>query len=98
VIVNGHHHHYERFALQTPGGTPSSYGIRQFVVGTGGAPLVRFTRQMANSQVRNSTSYGVLRLTLRSSSYAFAFIPTTGSVRDSGSTLCHGKPPGRAPA
>lgn len=98
VIVNSHYHHYERFAPQTPGGTPSSYGIRQFVVGTGGAALVGFSRLMANSQVRNSTSYGVLRLTLRRSSYEFVFIPTTGSVRDRGTTSCHGKPPGRTAA
>ena len=41
VIVNGHDHHYERFAPQTPNGTAVSAGIREFVVGTGGARIRR---------------------------------------------------------
>ena len=99
LIVNGHRHHYERFAPQTPGGTASSYGIRQFVVGTGGTSLVGFSGAMANSQVRNSQTYGVLRLTLRASSYDFAFVPIAGQTfRDSGTGRCHGRPPGRASA
>lgn len=95
VVVNGHQHNYERFAPQTPAGAAdASYGIRQFVVGTGGAALVGFSTTMKNSQVRNSGTYGVLRLTLHSSSYDFAFVPIAGqSFRDSGSASCHGKPP-----
>jgi Calcineurin-like phosphoesterase len=93
IIVNGHRHHYERFAPQTPGGTASSYGIRQFVVGTGGISLVGFAGAMRNSQVRNSQTYGVLKLTLRTSSYDFAFTPIAGqSFRDSGTGACHGRP------
>jgi hypothetical protein len=94
VIVNGHVHDYERFAKQTPDGVASPYGIRQFVVGTGGAGLVGFSTPMRNSQVRNSRTYGVLRFTLHASSYDFAFVPIAGQTfRDSGSTPCHGKPP-----
>jgi acid phosphatase type 7 len=95
IVVSGDRHHYERFAPQTPAGTASAvYGIRQFVVGTGGAALVGFSTTMKNSQVRNSTTYGVLRLTLRASSYDFAFVPIAGQTfRDSGSAKCHGKPP-----
>ncbi len=37
VIVSGHAHRYERHAPMTPGGERSADGIRQFVVGTGGA-------------------------------------------------------------
>ena len=93
VIVSGHRHQYERFAPQTPSGTPSTYGIREFVVGTGGAGLVGFSTVAANSQVRNGSTYGVLKLTLHSSSYDFAFVPIAGqSFRDSGSASCHGKP------
>jgi hypothetical protein len=95
VVVSGHQHNYERFAPQTPAGVADpSYGIRQFVVGTGGAALVGFSTTMKNSQVRNSQTYGVLRLTLRASSYGYAFVPIAGqSFRDSGSAMCHGKPP-----
>jgi acid phosphatase type 7 len=95
VVVSGHQHNYERFAPQTPTGVANaSYGIRQFVVGTGGAALVGFSTTMKNSQVRNSQTYGVLRLTLRATGYSFAFVPVAGqSFRDSGSASCHGKPP-----
>ena len=93
IIVSGHRHHYERFAPQTPTGAASSYGIREFVVGTGGAGLVGFATVAPNSQVRNSSTYGVLKLTLHSSSYDFAFVPIAGrSFSDGGSASCHGKP------
>lgn len=100
IIVTGHRHNYERFGPQTPAGAAdSSYGIRQFVVGTGGAALGGFSTTMKNSQVRNSRTYGLLRLTLHASSYNFAFLPIAGQTfRDSGSTPCHGKPPARATA
>jgi hypothetical protein len=48
---------------------------------------------MANSQVRNSSTFGVLKLTLHPTSYDFAFIPIAGqSFTDSGSGSCHGTP------
>jgi len=95
LVINGHQHDYERFAPQTPAGAADpSFGIREFVVGTGGAALVGFSTTMKNSEVRNSQTYGVLRLTLHATSYDFAFVPIAGqSFRDSGSTACHGKPP-----
>jgi hypothetical protein len=37
VILSGHAHRYERHARMTPDGRRSDTGIRQFVVGTGGA-------------------------------------------------------------
>ena len=98
VIVTGHRHHYERFAPQTPAGaSDASFGIRQFVVGTGGIDLVGFASPMKNSQVRNSSTYGVLKFTLRASSYDFAFMPIAGqSFSDKGTGVCHGRPPARA--
>ena len=38
VILSGHAHRYERYAPMTPRGKRSARGIRQFIVGTGGAP------------------------------------------------------------
>ena len=91
VIVNGHDHDYERFAPQTPGGTAdSATGIREFVVGTGGAVLRSFSTIRANSQVRNSSTYGVIKLSLSATSYAWQFIPAgTGTFTDAGSGDCH---------
>ncbi len=52
VILNGHDHLYERFARQMSDGTPEpAKGVREFIVGTGGADLYGFVRTAANSEV-----------------------------------------------
>lgn len=89
VIVNAHDHDYERFAPQTPTGEASPSGIRQFVVGTGGRGLRPFSDIRPNSEVRNADTYGVLKLTLGPTEYAWEFVPVAGgSFRDSGSGSC----------
>jgi hypothetical protein len=90
IVINGHHHAYERYAPQNPSGRADSNGIRQFLVGTGGAPLSKnFKSIQPNSQVRNAKTYGVLKLSLRSSGYDFDFIPVAGSsFKDSGRGSC----------
>jgi hypothetical protein len=91
LIVNGHDHDYERFAPQTPSAAPDpATGIRQFVVGTGGVSLRSFGAVKANSQVRNSSTYGVLKLTLGDTGYSWQFVPIAGKTfTDSGSGTCH---------
>jgi acid phosphatase type 7 len=91
VVVNGHDHSYERFAPQRPDGTRDrNRGIREFVVGTGGGSHYAFDTIKANSQVRNSDTYGVLKLTLNTGSYEWKFVPVAGkSFTDMGSTGCH---------
>ncbi len=91
VIVNGHDHNYERFRAQTPSaGADDAGGIRQFVVGTGGASLRSFGTVKANSQVRSSAAHGVLKLTLSLSNYSWQFIPVAGrTFTDSGTGSCH---------
>ena len=55
VILSGHDHIYERFAPQAPDGTlDMARGIREFVVGTGGANLTEIETLAANSEVRDS--------------------------------------------
>jgi hypothetical protein len=91
VLLNGHQHNYERFAPQTPAGVADpSHGIREFVVGTGGEDLRRFGTPIANSEVREDGTFGVLELTLLPASYTWQFIPEAGDAfTDSGSTACH---------
>ncbi|MGH9364797.1 MAG: metallophosphoesterase family protein [Thermoanaerobaculia bacterium] len=92
IVVNGHDHDYERFAPQDPSGAPDrERGIREFVVGTGGAALRSFPRlPIANSEVRDHSSHGVLKLTLHADGYDWEFIPSAGgSFTDSGSGTCH---------
>lgn len=90
VVLNGHSHHYERFAPQDPAGSLDRQGgIRQFVVGTGGAALYAFTHVKPLSRVR-IVSHGVLKLRLREGSYAWRFIPADRDSRaDAGSAECH---------
>jgi Calcineurin-like phosphoesterase len=91
VILNGHAHVYERFAPQTPSGAlDTANGIREFVVGTGGAALHAFSTIEPNSQARNNTTFGVLKLTLHPTGYDWAFTPEAGGTfTDSGSDSCH---------
>jgi acid phosphatase type 7 len=80
VIINGHDHDYERFARQEPDGDLNTAGIREFVVGTGGAERRPFANIKANSQVRNASTFGVLKLTLHATSYDFRFVPQAGKT------------------
>jgi hypothetical protein len=91
IVLSGHNHHYERFSPQTPSGAAdAARGIRQFVVGTGGAPLYGFGAPMRNSQVRYNKGHGVLKLTLADASYRWQFISVAGkSFTDAGTTSCH---------
>ncbi len=91
IAIAGHDHEYERFAPQTPDGHLDTVrGIRAFVVGTGGGGLYSFGTPLPNSQVRNSSTWGVLKLTLADGSYSWEFVPITGQTfTDSGSGTCH---------
>jgi hypothetical protein len=90
VILNGNDSDYERFGLQSPSGHGSSAGIREFVVGTGGATSRSLGSVKPNSQVRIGGAYGVLELTLGAHSYGWKFIPAAGSRgADSGSQATH---------
>ncbi|MGF1601825.1 MAG: metallophosphoesterase family protein [Thermosynechococcaceae cyanobacterium] len=91
IVFNGHDHHYERFAPQTPTAQPDTKGgIREFVIGTGGKNLRPVLQAQANSDVRNDSNYGVLKLTLKPHGYAWQFVPIAGqSFTDSGQDICH---------
>ena len=91
MVLNGHDHLYERFAPQTPSGAKDpERGIREFVVGTGGAEHYGIKTVHPNSEVRNTATFGVLKLTLHASSYDWKFVPEAGkSFTDSGTTSCH---------
>jgi hypothetical protein len=95
LILNGHEHVYERFAPQRPNqAADSAFGIRQFTVGTGGAGAYSFAgTAQPNSQARKSGANGVLKLTLRATSYDWNFLPVAGQTfADAGSGTCHDRP------
>lgn len=90
VVVNGHDHDYERFAPQTPEGqADAAHGIREFVVGTGGKNHRPFGIVDANSEVRNTDAFGVLKLTLLPGRYLWQFVPEKAKTfSDSGEGVC----------
>lgn len=91
IALNGQQHNYERFAPMTPNGdVDATAGIREFNVGTGGEGVEDFTVSIhPHSEVRAAV-YGVLKLTLKTTSYDWEFVPVAGSTfTDSGSGSCH---------
>jgi len=96
VVLSGHSHDYERFApLSADGDVDRERGIRQFVVGTGGAYFTGgLGTLIPNSEVSQNDDFGILRLTLHQASYDWRFVPIAGKTfSDSGSGSCHGPSP-----
>ncbi len=99
IVLTGHDHLYERFdklgrgsdGAVDPVADPN--GIREWVVGTGGRNLTSWSTIRADSEVRNNSTFGVLKLTLHSNSYDWQFLPEAGQTfTDSGSSTCNGPP------
>ncbi len=90
IVINGHEHLYERFVPQDPQGRVDLVrGMREFIVGTGGAMLYSFVPPRPNSEVRLSV-WGVLKLTLTTGAYRWDFVPVAGSsLVDTGAGVCH---------
>lgn len=89
VVLNGHDHDYERFAPQDADGRADPRGIREFVVGTGGASLYDRVRPQPNAEAWENRTFGVLRLTLKSGSYEWRFVPIEGQhYSDAGTAAC----------
>jgi hypothetical protein len=60
------------------------------VVGTGGRSHYEISHPIANTEVYNDDTYGVLELTLHPKSYDWRFVPVEGeSFSDSGVARCH---------
>src|SRR5262249_32802788 len=91
LVLTGHDHEYERFAPQTASGQADPRGIREFVVGTGGASHHGVAAPQPHSEVRDATTFGVLKLTLHPTSYDWAFVPVAGGrFTDTGNGSCVG--------
>ena len=84
VILTGHNHTYRRYGLRDASLNADPAGYREFIVGTGG-----------KSRKASGPPFGILQLTLHSSSYDWRFISITGVTGDSGSASCNpgGSPP-----
>jgi hypothetical protein len=92
LVLNGHFHHYERFADLNANGQPvaDGAGMREIIAGVGGESQGAFGTKtpIAGSQVRK-TGYGILALTLGTGSYSWDYRLITGGSGDSGTDSCH---------
>lgn len=81
IVLNGHSHNYQRWLPQDPFGTYEPFrGIREFVVGTGGAskyPLRTGTGAGNLAAVQNR-AFGILRLSLYPASYSWGWVAAAG--------------------
>lgn len=91
IVISGHDHNYERLTPLDPEGVPDpERGIRQFVVGTGGAYQRPFLSLLPESESAQSGTFGVLKLDLYPDRYEWEFIPVEGEeFTDNGETPCH---------
>jgi Calcineurin-like phosphoesterase len=85
LVVNGHEHNYQRYAKQSPSGEASAFGIREFVVGTGGKSLYGMLEEKdPNYEFGNATDFGVLLLHLGDDAYSWEFLSVDGDRLDAG--------------
>jgi hypothetical protein len=102
LYLAGHAHDYERFAPMDGNGNASPTGVREIVVGTGGADFYTIDPKdiHEHSEVHNDklnySTHGVLELTLYADRYEWRFLPvveedaTAGqSFTDDGEDTCH---------
>ncbi len=101
IYLGGHWHNYERLApMNALGVADPAFGIRTFVIGTGGVPVSGSFPNLRTgiSEVRNNTDHGIMKFTLRDSSYDWQFIPVPGdALNDSGTAAVHGAPGSQPP-
>ncbi|WP_439677865.1 discoidin domain-containing protein [Embleya sp. MST-111070] len=90
LILNGHDHLYERYAPQNPKAKADPAGVRELLVGTGGADPYDFESPQPNSEKRVTGSPAVLKLTLTDSTYSGQLVRYDGTQLDSfGPVTCH---------
>ncbi len=90
LVLAAHDHTYERFAPLRPNTSIDlERGMTQFIVGTGGKNLYPKARELKQSRVFSNSDFGVLELVLRTSSYRWRMLSTSGKTIDRGSADCH---------
>ena len=89
LVLSANNHAYERFAPLDAGGGRASDGLRQFVVGTGGATLYPLVSPCEHREAQSDRTEGVLQLDLEADSYSWKFIAVDGTLLDSGRETVH---------
>ena len=89
IVVAGHDHNYQRYPRMNSTAALSNAGMVSFVAGTGGEGLTNLTGTETTegctvAQFHQSNQFGVLKLTLGTSAFSWAFVATDNTVLDSG--------------
>ena len=111
ILLTGHDHLYARYSRLDCSENPSSAGIRQFLVGSGGNQLYDVDPTASpKPEAINGSDFGVLKLELYPGAYQWEFIAsgrgwdgkpiktsTKGAVLDSGTDTTHAAPADASP-
>ena len=89
VALAGHDHNYQRFAPMDLTGSFDPNGVREFVVGTGGKSHYSLNTADSNLENYNTSTFGVLKMTLHDTSYDWEFVGESGNTLDSGTWNCN---------
>lgn len=91
VALAGHDHNYQRFAPMDLIGDYNVNGVREFVVGTGGKSHYSTENLTTQGQLEilNTSTFGVLKMTLHDTNYDWEFVGEAGNTLDSGSWNCN---------
>ena len=84
--MSGHSHIYQRYGPQDAAAVANAFGLREFVVGTGGASLGTFGPTQPNLETPpDNPKFGVLKLVLKANGYDWTFVSDAGTTSDPGS-------------
>jgi 3',5'-cyclic AMP phosphodiesterase CpdA len=86
LVLNGHEHFYESFDPKDDQGRNQPDGMREIIVGTGGARLIDLS--IARGAKTYARVHGLLELRLEKDHYEYAFRTLNGRIRDSGAAQC----------
>ncbi len=95
IVLNGHDHDYQRWVPLDGNGQPSPNGITEFVAGSAGHGIQKFTNTDSRVAYANDTqpaAFGVLLLQLGQTGASFTYQSTNGTTLDSGNIPCKNTP------
>ncbi len=90
LYLTGHAHSYERFAPQDANGVlNTTSGITQVTVGTGGSFYTGTGTIAANSVVRKTNLFGIMKLVLGPTSAQLTYVPDNSTFTETVTVPCH---------
>jgi len=97
MVLNGHGHNYQHLRPLDAAGSLDPAGVTQFTVGTGGEDKEPLPSPEPRTFNQYDQGFGVLKLTLHSSSASFAYQTVNGGTPESGTLPCATPPSASVP-